>query len=331
MKNSTKKIIISAGVLSTVAAVAVGTAYLSGRLLVTAAIRRDGIKVKLPRKIQSRISGGLVDDPKVNEIYEAAERVKALPMENVQVVSDDGLNLKGRIYSCEEPKRIILAMHGWRSNWRVDFGGSIDFYHDEHCIMVMPDQRGTNDSDGDYIGFGVLEKNDCINWINYIIERYGTELPIYLLGVSMGATTVLMASGSELPESVNGIIADCGFTSPHAIWKHVLDNNLKIAEKVTYPIANAIIKREANYDGDEYSTLDALAVNTKPVLFIHGSDDKFVPLKMTCDNYLATVAPKDLLIVPGAGHGMSCIIDPVSYQNRVREFFKKCENNEWDV
>ncbi len=327
MKKSAKALMVTAGVLTAALA---GAVYLSGRLLVSAAVRREGVKVKLPYKFRSKISGGLLDDPRVKDIAAAAEKAKALPTEPVSIVSHDGLNLTGSLYRCENPQRIVLAMHGWRSNWWTDFSCSVGFLHDEHCMLLMPDQRGTNDSEGDYIGFGVLERNDCALWVKYIVERFGNDLPIYLLGVSMGATTVLMASGCDLPDCVKGIIADCGFTSPHAIWKHVLDNNLRMNEKLTYPIANAIIKREAKFSGDDYSTIDALAVNTRPILFVHGSDDKFVPIDMTFENYLATSAPKQLLIVPGAGHGMSYVTETASYQKAVRKFFKKCENEQWE-
>lgn len=327
MKKSTKGLLVAAGVCTAALA---GAVYLSGRLLVDAAVKREGVKVKLPQKFQSKISGGMLDDPHVKDIAAAAEKAKKLPVEQVSILSDDGLNLTGSLYRCDKPKRIVIAMHGWRSNWWTDFSCSVNFLHDENCMMLMPDQRGTNDSEGEHIGFGVLERNDCALWVKYIVERFGHDLPIYLLGISMGATTVLMTSGCELPDCVKGIISDCGFTSPHAIWKHVLDNNLKMNEKLTYPIANAILKREANFSGDDYSTVDALKVNTLPVLFIHGSDDKFVPIDMTFENYLATSAPKQLLIVPGAGHGMSYVKETVSYQKAVRKFFRKCENNQWD-
>ena len=146
----------------------------------------------------------------------------------------------------------------------------------------------------------------------------------------MGATTVLMTSGFQLPTNVKGIIADCGFTSPHDIWQHVLDNNLHLNSKITYPIANAICKREAKFDGEEYSTEEALKTNDRPVLFIHGSADNFVPPEMTFRNYMACTAPKELLIVPEAGHGMSYVTAPRTYEKTVLSFFKKCETNGYE-
>ena len=326
MKKSTKRLATVIGA----AAVAVAGATVAATVtLVKAAVHRDGVKV--PLRLQSKVTGGMLDDPNLKYIFKASEKAKLLETETVKITSRDNLTLNGHLYMCKNPKRIIVAMHGWRSNWQNDFGCSVEFLHNEQSVVLFPDQRGQNDSEGDYIGFGVLERNDCVDWVKFVVERFGTDLPIYLLGVSMGATTVLMASGAKLPDCVKGIIADCGFTSPHDIWKHVIENNLKIREKVAYPIANAIIKKRAQYDGDEYSTLEALAKNEKPVLFIHGSSDTFVPIDMTFKNYLACASPKEFFIVPGAGHGMSYVVDTKGYEKAVRGFFHKCENGFDDI
>ena len=327
MKRNARNTLIAIGAV-TVSAVGLGLAI--SRVMVDLAVKRD-IKVNVPVKIQDKISGGLKSDPRVKEIEEASENAKKYETETVHIETDEGLRLTGHIRECEKPRRIIIAMHGWRSSWQMDFGSTAQFYYNNDAIVLYADQRGQNESDGEYIGFGVLERFDCLKWLDYMINRYGTKLPIYLLGVSMGASTVLMASGSELPECVKGIIADCGFTSPKEIWSHILDNNLHLNGKITFPIVNRICKRIAQFEGDEYSTITALETNTKPVLFIHGSHDDFVPLKMTFDNYLACKANKELLIVPGAGHGMSYIADSKAYEKAVLEFFLKCENeNLWE-
>jgi fermentation-respiration switch protein FrsA (DUF1100 family) len=268
------------------------------------------------------ISGGLAKDPKICLALENSEKAKLLSTEKVSVKSFDGLNLMGEWYPAEDPKRIVIAMHGWRSSWQLDYGTSIDFLHDNGCSILLANQRSHNESDGEYIGFGVFERFDCLEWINYLINRFGKDIPIYLLGVSMGATTVLMASGFVLPASVHGIIADCGFTSPKAIWSYVAGSNLHLSEKLVYPIANAITKAKAKYDGEDCTTTDALSHNTVPVLFVHGTNDKFVPIQMTFENYTACKAPKELLVVPGAGHGFSYLEDTKLYQKTVLEFFR---------
>ncbi len=321
MKKSTKAILAATGV-ATIAAVS--ASYIVSRVLVKAALSREGMKV--PKVFEKKVVGGLADDPKIQAAFEARDRAKLLETESVKINSSDNVELIADIYHHQKPKRILIAMHGWRSNWQTDFGGQVSFLHDNDCTVIFPHQRGQNKSGGDYIGFGVLERKDCIDWINFVVDRFGTDIPVYLYGISMGASTVLMAAGYQLPECIKGIIADCGFTSPRAIWKYVMNNNLKISDVLAYPMANAIIKKEAQFSGDEYSTIEALKVNTRPVLFIHGAEDTFVPSTMTFENYVTCVAPKELLIVSNAGHGLSYLTDTIKYQKTVLTFFERCES-----
>ncbi|MBP3480323.1 MAG: alpha/beta fold hydrolase [Clostridia bacterium] len=315
---------IKAVLLATLAAAAVSTAaaaVTSFKLLADVAVNKT-----LPKrvyKMQDKLSGGGADEEIINTINQNGELLKSTVTERVAIQSRDGLTLVGHWYPAENAKRIVVAMHGWRSSWYADFGTSARFMHDTGCSVLYPDQRSQGESGGEHIGFGVLERYDCFDWVNYVIERFGSELPIYLCGISMGATTVLMASEFEYPPCVKGIISDCGFTSPRAIWSHVLKNNLHISDKIGYPIANYFVNKKASFDGDEMSTVDALRKNRLPVLFVHGDDDKFVPVQMTYENYAACTAEKTMLIAPGAGHGMSYFTDPEGYKSAVAGFFAR--------
>lgn len=281
---------------------------------------------------KSVVAGQKKPDPaaeRIKPIFEKArEDLKNNANETVQITSHDNLKLVGHIYPAQNPKRILICMHGWRSSWDHDYAVISTFLHDDlNSTLIIPEQRGQGESEGDFIGFGIFERHDCLEWVNYAKERYGEDLPIYLIGISMGATTVLMTTGSDLPTCVKGVIADCGFTSPGAVMSHVVKNNLKINEKLTYPLVNKRINKVAHFDIDEYSAPKALENCKVPVLFIHGSSDTFVPVQMTFENYEACAAPKDLLIVPGAGHGMSYVKDTAAYEKAVRYFFKKYDKS----
>lgn len=241
----------------------------------------------------------------------------------VTLIARDGVRLVGHWHPHPDPKRVIIAMHGWRSSWSRDFGFIADFWFEQGCSVLFAEQRGQNNSGGEYMGFGILERHDCVEWINWVKEKTGGKEPIYLSGISMGATTVLMASGLNLPDNVHGIIADCGFTSPHAIWKHVTEKNLHLPYLVQGVLANEWCRRKLQVGSKECSAVDALKNCTVPVLFIHGTDDKFVPVEMTYENYKACASPKRLFIVPGAEHGMSYHLDRPGYQKALREFWEE--------
>ncbi len=264
----------------------------------------------------------------LSSVSEASERILNTPMEKLEIESHDGIRLRGCFYPADDQKRIIVCMHGWRSSWAHDFGLISTFFHDElKSSLLLPDQRGQGESDGDYMGFGVLERFDCFEWVKYAVNRFGSDVPIYLCGVSMGAATVLMTTGFELPKNVKGVIADCGFTSPHAIMEHVVRDNLHLSGRFAYPLVNRQMNKKANFDGDEYSTVEALSKAEVPVLFIHGASDHFVPVQMTFENYEACVSPKDLLIVPGADHGLSYFKDNAAYRRAVTAFFEKYDQS----
>lgn len=257
----------------------------------------------------------------MDEAVRASEKLQNSGCEEVEIINQDGIHLIGHWRPCENPKRIIIAMHGWRSSWSRDFGIIADFWKDSGCSVLYAEQRGQGSSEGEYMGFGMLERYDCLEWIKWVNEHTGGNLPVYLGGASMGATTVLMAAGLELPENVHGIVADCGFTSPHAIWKHVVENNLHMPYGLYSPVANDLCKKKIHVGTKEYSAVDAMQKCKVPVLFIHGTDDQFVPVEMTYENYKACAAPKHLFVVPGADHGMSYYTDKVGYEKCLLDFF----------
>lgn len=141
----------------------------------------------------------------------------------------------------------------------------------------------------------------------------------------MGAASVLMASELDLPENVYGIAADSAFTCPHEIWKHVSENNLHIPYALHKTDADRLCQQRIGMRAGEASTIEALKNCKIPVLFVHGTEDRFVPVEMTYENYKACAAEKRLLIVPGAGHCMSYLVEKESYERTAKEFWETCE------
>lgn len=321
MNRTLKKVLKYTAVAACAASAASVSAYVTTNAMIKMALDRRQPSMG---RTSSRVSGS----KKTNSAFsharqEAAERLEASDNELVGIISHDGVPLVGHWIPQEQPKRIIIAMHGWRSSWGYDFGLIRDFWERSGCSVLYADQRGQGESGGDYMGFGPIERYDCLDWVNWVTGRCGSDIPIYLWGVSMGSSTVLMASDLNLPENVHGIVGDCGFTSPHAIWKHVATNNLHMSFRIRGLLANTMYRRRTQLDAADFSTTDALSETTIPVLLIHGSDDRFVPVEMTYENYKACNSPKKLLIVPGAGHCMSYFLEKDPFEKTVKEFWSE--------
>lgn len=323
MEKKTKYILIGAGAAITVSAIAGGMIYSAVNDLVKVAIDRE--IPKRMKKTNANISGENKDDELTQMIKQSTEALRNSELETIEIRSFDGERLTAHWYGCENAKRIIIAMHGWRSSWAKDFGGISEFLRSNGCSVLYAEQRGQNNSGGEYMGFGLIERYDCFEWIKWVNQKCGEDTSIYLAGVSMGATTVLMTAGLELPSNVCGIIADCGFTNPYEIWKYVADNNLHMSYAMKGNLVDNLCRKKIQMSLKDYSCIDAMKECKVPVLFIHGTDDKFVPVEMTYENYKACTAPKRLFIVPGATHAMSYWTETEKYENELKRFWTDCD------
>ena len=199
------------------------------------------------------------------------------------------------------------------------------FLQEEQCNLLFVEQRGHGASQGKCLGFGVLERYDCLDWIRYIQDREPEGMPIYLLGCSLGATTVLMTAGFDLPEEVRGIVADCGFISPEEQITTTLKDWWHMPKQPFLWIADRICQHRARYSYREYATLEAMKTNRIPVLFVHGKEDRFVPVSNTVRNYEACCSEKKLLLVEGARHIQSYLLETERYQELMRNLFQTCD------
>ena len=240
--------------------------------------------------------------------------------EKVEIKSYDGLRLCGRLYRNVDSKKTLLLMHGYHSVGTNDFGCVGDFYFGLGFNLLVVDQRAHGESEGKYITFGVRERYDCIEWIKYLNGVFGEDSDIFLDGISMGAATVLMASGLDLPKNVRGIIADCGFTSPHDIFCHVLKKSYHLPPFPLIYTTDLLSRAVAGFGFREYSTIEAMKKNNVPVIFVHGADDDFVPTRMSRECYDACTAKKQITIVEGADHGMSYLCDRENCERQLKEF-----------
>ena len=221
----------------------------------------------------------------VDKIVAGASWIRDFPAEDLYMTSFDGLKLHGRLFEKENARATFIMCHGYRSSGYNDFSCIAKFLFDNNCNLLIIDQRSSNGSEGKYIGMGVLERYDCRDWAKLISERYPKK-PIILSGVSMGASTVLMATGLELPKEVVGVTADCGFTSPRKIFTKVMKQSFKVAPRFFMALMTLLIKIVAKYDAN-YSAEDALRQSNLPLIISHGKADDFVPFYMSEQNIAA--------------------------------------------
>ena len=258
-----------------------------------------------------------------DEVLAGADWIARQERQTLRVMSYDKKRLTADFLPCERAVGTILLFHGYRSCAQYDFAAYAQFLHEQGYNLLLCTQRAHGASGGSFITFGARERYDVLSWVTYLAQMLGFDHPLYLIGVSMGATSVLLASCFEFPANVRGIIADCGFTSPDAILRHVARQRFpRLPAGAALAPMRALAPVLAGYRLAGCSTLAALHAANYPVLFIHGEADTFVPCRMSEEGYLACRTEKELLRIPGARHAQSALVAPERVLPAVADFLK---------
>ena len=236
-------------------------------------------------------------------------------------IPKDGIILKGTEYIKDDQSNDwAIILHGYRSS--PDSVISIGrHFSEEGYNVLIPYMRATGESAGEYIGMGWLDKDDLQCWINKIIEQ-NNNANIVLHGSSMGAATVLMASGDDLPSNVKAIIEDSGYTSVWDIFASEAKVRFGLPEFPVLNMFEIVANFRAKYDIKKASALEQVKKANIQILFIHGDSDDFVPEYMCEQLYNAANCKKEKLIIQGAGHTESRYKEPETYYNKIFEFLK---------
>lgn len=236
------------------------------------------------------------------------------------IESYDKLQLHSYVVT-QNSNKWAIVVHGYGGSGKL-MSDKSKYFYDMGYNVLIPDLRGHGKSEGDYIGMGWKDRLDIISWINFIIKE-NPNAEIVLHGTSMGAATVLMTSGENLPSNVKAIVADCAYTSAWDEFSYQLETYLKVPSYYILNVTNMVTKLKAGYSLKEASALECVKKATVPILFIHGDKDKFVPYSMMDKLYDATSSPKEKLTIDGGEHANSDLVSPFLYWLTLEDFLNQ--------
>lgn len=223
-------------------------------------------------------------------------------------------------YINNNSNKTVIIQHGYRGPV-TGASAYAKMYYNMGYNVLMPEARGTGNSEGLYINFGWREKDDIIHWI----KTLSSQQEILLMGESMGAATMMMTSGEKLPTNVKGIIEDCGYTSLEQQLEYLfnLANSLvgNILPTVILDNVYEEVEKKLRFNVKDASAINQVAKSTLPILFIHGDRDSFVKPDFVHDLYTAkTKGYKDIMVVHGADHTQSISFGYEQYKQKVVDF-----------
>ncbi len=256
-------------------------------------------------------------------LNDTARWLETVEAQTLSVVSADGYRLVATEFLPSEESDIwVLILHGY-TGWKEEMYPFAYWYHREGYHVIVPDLRCQGESEGDFIGMGWTDHFDCMLWIDHILSQ-DQNARIIVHGQSMGAATVLMMTGEELPDNIIAVISDCAYTDAYSMFGEKIREWFNLPAFPLVDSACVILRFRGGYDLKKASAIDAVAKSNVPTLFIHGEDDAMIDVQMSRDLYKAAACRKELLIVADAGHAQAQDKEPAVYYGTIREFLKRC-------
>ena len=274
-----------------------------------------------PKKGQSddyNLSAPLYEEMR-DQVKPLIDKIKSIPYEDAYITSFDKLKLHARVYENKESKKVAVLCHGYRGTPYRDFsGGAVEVLNLGYNVVLI-DERAHGQSKGHSITFGVRELKDAIDWVKYARNRFGEDIELVLIGISMGGNIVLTAS-DKIGRAK--IIADCPFSSPKIMLRQSV-KDLGLPVGIFYPLINLASIIFAHTNLNKVSAYDSIKNTTNEILIIHGDSDMVVPHFISEDLYKTYPDKIQYELFKGANHGMSYLVDKPRYQKIIREFLNR--------
>lgn len=240
------------------------------------------------------------------------------------ITAPDGIRMHAFYARASRPtRRTAIIVHGYTDNAIRMFHIGYLYNHSLDYNILLPDLRYTGLTEGDAIQMGWLDRKDVLQWIDTTPALFGDSLKAVVHGISMGAATTMMVSGEKTPEYITCFVEDCGYTS---VWDQFSKELKGLFGLPPFPLlytASWICQLQNGWNFQEASALSQVARCTKPMLFIHGDNDDFVPTWMVHKVYAAKPSTKEIWITECVDHAHSYKLYPDEYTEKVKAFTDK--------
>ncbi len=235
--------------------------------------------------------------------------------------SKDGLNLHAYYLPAKkDPKNLVILHHGYTSQG-INMAIFAKFYHEQlNADVLVLDMRAHGQSEGRYLGFGWLEKEDTRQWITFMHDTFNLSLPIILHGLSMGGSTVLDLAANACPDQVSIVISDSAFSDLTGQFKRQFKAIFHFPTFPLLPLGDVWCRLILGFSFKTASPNQSAAKITNPTLIIHGLKDMFVPYPMSSEIYSRLNCPKKLIQYENAHHALNYPLNQKDYEAQVLRF-----------
>jgi pimeloyl-ACP methyl ester carboxylesterase len=254
---------------------------------------------------------------------DAREKITAMGFEMLEISSDDNLKLKAHFFRNKVPTdNTVILIHGHNSSGLKDNSIKGLKYLEKGFNVLTPDNRACGESEGKWLTFGYKESQDTVKWIEKIVQMY-PDGKIIVDGCSLGGATVCMLADKDLPGNVKVLISDCAFVSVEDEFKYIFKTYAKLPPFPFYYLIEFWDKRLNHCSYKMQCPLDSVIHARVPMVFIHGVEDRYIPVGQAKKLYEACPTDKKLILIDGAGHASASAKGKDKYFTPVFEFIEE--------
>jgi pimeloyl-ACP methyl ester carboxylesterase len=192
-------------------------------------------------------------------------------------------------------------------------------------IVLLPDARAHGISEGPLATYGLLEKNDIHQWLDFLQAQFHPRC-IFALGESMGASQLLQSLDTH-PNFCAIVAAE----SPFANFREIAYDRMGqpfhlgpwVGRTILRPLVEvAFLRARLKYhlNMEKISPEDSAATNRIPLLLIHGQIDSNIPVRHSQIVH-ARNPNVQLWEVPAADHCGAISTTPQEFEHRLLIWF----------
>lgn len=200
--------------------------------------------------------------------------------------------------------KVLLYLHGNGVNIGAN-AYHADRFHQMGFAVLIIDYRGYGLSEGSFPNEKRVYLDAATAWDYLVTQRQIQPSNIFIYGHSLGGA-IAIDLALQQPKAA-GIIIESSFTSTQDVASSRGLFRL-------FPIKLILNQR--------FDSINKIKNLQMPALFIHGTDDTIVPVNMSKQLYAAAPEPKQLIIVPNAGHNDVAEVANLQYFQVVKEFVR---------
>lgn len=239
--------------------------------------------------------------------------------EEFHIESQDGLKLRALYLEAPGSNRIAFCIHGIQTTGEREFATLAKYFYENGISSFIIDQRAHGKSEGKYLTYGDKEAEDCKKWLDFIAGHFGPSTRIFVYGLSMGSSTTLLLNRYELPENVEYLVADCGYSSIKAQLKNTF-SSIHLPAGLCYFLYKCSCRLHHVYNPDKVDIMKCVRNSRLPIIFIHGAADDVVPVENAYNMYEECGSEKKLVITEGLKHTESFVFSEEARQTSINGF-----------